>query len=298
METQQQTQQLLPQQNKRIQLEPGIVPNLIGGLGNQLFIAVAAYCTGLYYRVPVYLPYVLDNAHNKNNHDYRHTILKNLGIKVEDTLQSMALKGLLNEYNYSGHQDFMPWTPGLVKPPAVLTGYYQFIGHIEIMEEDIRKQVLDGIKHLREKLIKDGRITSPSTTAFCHIRRGDYVPKSDFHYLQPIEYYRKAVGILKEMSKATTLLMFTDDIDWISKNNDFKNLGLETIIVDEKDELMAFALMTLCEAGAICANSTFSWWAAFLGCYSNKDAPICVPEKWINASVIHLFPESWHKLTI
>jgi hypothetical protein len=51
--------------------------------------------------------------------------------------------------------------------------------------------------------------------------------------------------------------------------------------------------MSLCKKGAICANSSFSWWGAFLGAYENR-APIFVPHLWMHECRIDsLFPEEW-----
>jgi hypothetical protein len=63
--------------------------------------------------------------------------------------------------------------------------------------------------------------------------------------------------------------------------------------VDIQDELESLALMSLCRKGAICANSTFSWWGAFLGTYGER-APVYVPEKWISdPPIVSLFPPEW-----
>ena len=58
---------------------------------------------------------------------------------------------------------------------------------------------------------------------------------------------------------------------------------------------MTLALMSLCKAGAICANSTFSWWGAFLGAHGVR-APVFVPERWIGGDKlpVALFPDEWH----
>jgi hypothetical protein len=127
--------------------------------------------------------------------------------------------------------------------------------------------------------------------AFIHVRRGDYVEKSDFHFLQPITYYQKAVEHIQSKAKKPirSYLIFSDDPEWIEQNSFFKGLD-GAIVVREPDELACLALMSLCEGGAICANSTFSWWGAFL---CKQSIPICVPERWINANVVHLIPDGW-----
>jgi len=261
-----------------------IIPNLIGGLGNQLFIASAAYAVGKIHNSPVYLCDESENIHNIFKHDYRDTVLKGFGQKIKKSVNEF--KGL-NEF---WHPDFRPWYPQDLTPPLILRGYYQHITHIEIYEDEIRSIVLDGLANHRSQL-KEACITIDFTeTAFIHVRRGDYVEKSDFHFLQPTSYYEKAIANIESRAKKPirNYLVFSDDPEWVEQNSFFRSLN-GAIVVREPDELACLALMSLCEGGAICANSTFSWWGAFL-C---KSIPICVPEKWINSKVFHLFPEGW-----
>jgi hypothetical protein len=54
--------------------------------------------------------------------------------------------------------------------------------------------------------------------------------------------------------------------------------------------------MSLCNSAAICANSTFSWWGAFLGAYEMRN-PVIVPKKWINEPYAeNLIPEEWIRI--
>jgi len=274
-----------------------VLPNLIGGLGNQLFIASAAYVVGKLHNSPVYLCNESDNAHNISKHDYRDSVLKEFGIKLNENIEIAKSLGI-DEF---WHNDFKPWYPLEIRTPVILHGYYQHITHIEMFEDEIRAMVLKGIENYRTNLQLLCKDLDFKETAFIHVRRGDYVAKADIHFLQPIEYYEKAIALVKSKKSVKKFLIFSDDTDWVSKSPFFK--GLEgAIVVNEPDEIKSLALMSLCEAGAICANSTFSWWAAFL-CKSGT--PICVPEKWINKQVFkidirlfHLFPEGWNIIAL
>ena len=119
-------QPLTPQQNP-------VLPNLIGGLGNQLFIASAAYVVGKLHNSPVYLCNESENAHNVSKHDYRDSVLKEFGIKLNSKISSIKCLGI-NEY---WHNDFMPWNPQEISVPVILRGYYQHITHIEMFEDEI-----------------------------------------------------------------------------------------------------------------------------------------------------------------
>jgi hypothetical protein len=272
--------------DKNKEMNKPVIPNLIGGLGNQLFIASAAYAVGKFHNSPVYLCNESENSHNIFKHDYRDTVLKGFGEKIKKPLHEF--KGTMNEYC---HPDFKPWNPQDLSPPIILYGYYQHITHIEIYEDEIRSIVLDGLEGHRSQLKDSCSAIDFTETAFIHVRRGDYVEKSDFHFLQPITYYQKAVAHIQSKAKKPirSYLIFSDDPEWIEQNSFFKGLD-GAIVVREPDELACLALMSLCEGGAICANSTFSWWGAFL---CKQSIPICVPERWINANVVHLIPDGW-----
>ena len=67
-------------------------------------------------------------------------------------------------------------------------------------------------------------------------------------------------------------------------------------MIESIDELYCLAFMSLCLGGAICANSTFSWWGAFLGTYGKRN-PIFVPRLWSKVyNTNGLYPDEWIKL--
>jgi len=97
----------------------------------------------------------------------------------------------------------------------------------------------------------------------------------------------KAVGLLPAVSK---ILVVSDDVSWVEGQEYFKDEKFE--IYKSDNELETLAVMSACKAGAICANSTFSWWGAFLGAHSVRN-PVIVPKNWISLPVVSLFPEEW-----
>lgn len=109
-----------------------------------------------------------------------------------------------------------------------------------------------------------------SESAFIHVRGGDYkhIP---LHFVDLSRYYPQAIAALN----VSHYYIFTDDKDYLSQQR-----WLSTIkytIVDE-NEFDSLYLMSQCKKGAVCANSSFSWWGAFL----NIDRPIYMPSKWFN----------------
>lgn len=136
--------------------------------------------------------------------------------------------------------------------------------------------------------------THLKNSAFLHIRHGDYLNLPYFHFIQPISYYSYCINeLLRNKSDIEYIYVFSDDIEWVKSQELFSKKKF--IIIDScGDELEDITFMSLCKAGAICANSTFSWWGAFLGAYSER-SKIFVPKKWINLShkIEDLFPKDW-----
>jgi hypothetical protein len=201
-------------------------------------------------------------------------------------------------YDVIGHSDFTQWVPSLVKPPVILDGYYQCIDYIMPIESELRERILLGLDSYISKMKDLYSSIDFSKAAFLHVRRGDYVEKASFHYLQPLTYYSDAYNTLfdkdenkNKNEKPSTLFLFSDDTTWVQQQEVLMNLPNAQVVTLE-NELECLALMSLCEAGAICANSTFSWWGAYLGPYKYR-TPISVPKKWIASKVYNLFPPEW-----
>lgn len=98
-------------------------------------------------------------------------------------------------------------------------------------------------------------------TFFLHVRRGDYLsPYNRHHCVDLLEYYRTC---LKRMNPAWTCFVVSDDIAWCKQN--LKDLWKGPIewCPEECTDEETFFWLTAAERGGICANSTFSWWAAY-----------------------------------
>ena len=80
-------------------------------------------------------------------------------------------------------------------------------------------------------------------------------------------------------------------MEWVKEQEYFNSEIFEQY--ESSDELESLALMSLCLGGAICGNSTFSWWGAFLGAYSLRN-PVFVPKNWIKMDITCLFPDEWN----
>jgi hypothetical protein len=128
----------------------------------------------------------------------------------------------------------------------------------------------------------------PSKTCL-HVRRGDFVTNPR-HQPCPIGYYEQALELIRAEDPSTQFLVFSDDIEWCRQN---LRLPGAHYLVGNPDWL-DLTLMSRCEHH-ICANSTFSWWGAFL---STNPSPI-VP--WLTGVTWPLRmsqPEGWREIEV
>jgi len=269
--------------------EKGIIPFVMGGLGNQMFINAAGYVVHKYTKSPLYILQntLENNKHNKNNHDYNKNIFKYLGVHLPYKYNDDNFKNSLNYTTFSFVPAFSKWEPELIKPGTILSySYFQYYPCLEPFENDLRELFLKGLEDYLIKL--DNK--DYSKCGFLHIRRGDYLNHPDIHINQSLDYYKDAVKILQEKG-VQKIIVVSDDNDWVRSQEYFHLPIFE--IYNSVDELDTLALIIKCSAGAICANSTFSWWGAFLGAFSLRN-PVVVPKNWIaRADTSNLFPSEW-----
>lgn len=116
-----------------------------------------------------------------------------------------------------------------------------------------------------------------------HFRRGDYLNLSDFHTNLDLEYYKKAIEIIQKENKDTIFIVFSDDYDWCKRN-----LPDDFIIFDSFGYQYDLCAMTMCNSHII-ANSSFSWWGAWLSKNSKK---IIAPSKWFGPKG----PKNWETI--
>jgi len=236
-----------------------IVPHLMGGLGNWLFQVAAA----VKFAQNCGLEYRLTKNHcalsPHSNVDYFLTIFSKFttlvsteGSKTFVMREPEELQEVTNVEEMVGY-----WKDRC--NVLLVYGYYQKHRYIP--------------RFFRQMLtfpeVDDSKVRD---TCFIHIRGGDYVN----HFLHDVKlepYYRRCIAIMKErgMEKFS---VFTNDKDYASSRGFLEDVDHEFI---DAPEIESLVLMSKCRAG-ICANSSFSWWGAYL----NPDRPICMPGKWFN----------------
>ncbi|MGC9366458.1 MAG: alpha-1,2-fucosyltransferase [bacterium] len=182
---------------------------------------------------------------------------------------------------------------------SYIDGYWQS----EKYFKEIKNELLEEFKLTgeldeanRQMLDKIFKVNS----AGIHIRRGDYVKNkktNEFHGTCSIDYYNEAVRIINNEISQVHWFVFSDEINWAKIN---LKLPGETTFVDINNDKNYgdLILMSKCKHQII-ANSSFSWWAAWLNNYKQKI--VIAPRKWFNLEpenfkIEDLIPDSWKKI--
>jgi len=262
----------------------GVLCYIYGGLGNQIFQAVAGYLINKSKGLNIYLLKNTDCKHNVNKLDYYDILLKDFGKEIEIThLNFMSFMN--REYNVlSPITPYSNWNIELADNGTLLCGFYQYYPTIAPFEKDIREILLKRLTAYRQSLIDKMDFTN---AIFIHVRRGDYV-NNRYHLVNGIEYYKEAWDLFDKSINYKVFLV-SDDVDYFKSDPFFASTNFE---IFKGSEIETLALMSLCTSGAVCANSTFSWWGAFLGAYGCRNRVI-VPKKWSKDNAFDLIPKEW-----
>ena len=110
----------------------------------------------------------------------------------------------------------------------------------------------------------------------------------------PIEYYKKAIRYVEKNIKNPVFFVFSDDLEWASENLKLSNANFVNINSVGNPE-MDLVLMSKCNHNII-ANSTFSWWGAYLN--QNPKKIVIAPKKWMSTfdNLDDLYPENWLRI--
>jgi len=295
-----------------------VIVKLQGGLGNQMFQYAAA--TALLKdseKVGLNLNFLTENNTDKENFTSRKFelgIFKNIRTYKAINAQVSLFKNtgvyykfvrlfLRSRLKYIEQQlnEYIPFDQFNKKNHFYLDGYFQsekyFAANRQQILNDFEFPPLDEANQATKN-----KILATDNPVSLHIRRGDYVKLqtvTDVHGLLPISYYNKAIEILQKQYPDITLFVFSDDIPWAKEN-----LQVDTIPVNYMqgnsavDSWKDMALMSNCKHHII-ANSSFSWWGAWL---SKQNGKLFAPEKWFNPQKVKFditdyIPANWIILT-
>ncbi len=185
------------------------------------------------------------------------------------------------------------------KNHSYLEGFWQTEKYFKHIEDDIRAEItLKNPLSSYSKSVMD-EIRSSNAISL-HVRRGDYITRADaitFHGTCSPEYYKDAVDRIAKNVSAPKFFLFSDDYEWVAEN--FKWLPFPFTCVKNPSEknYEDLILMASCKHHII-ANSSFSWWGAWLN--PRKDKIVIAPKKWFLSAPKNdtrdLIPEEWIKI--
>jgi len=282
---------------------PGIVVEFCGGLGNQLFQLTAGYAASRKFSCPLYVKKTIHHNHHQNVVNYFDNVFRFMGYHIEPEKYNELIASLFPEqknYIHNHIYQFMISTEAYstdhVSVPVIFNQYFQFYPPLRPYEQEIRGILSIGLSEVAKKIRGDYLESGVrfERSAFLHVRRGDYLRYPDRHPIVPISYYETCLNRLLELNPdVEKIFVFSDDVDWV-KSEAFSIGGRQNVeIVETDDEIYTLAFMAICKGGSICANSSFSWWGAFLGAYEYRN-PVFVPDQWIlNTLKADLFPSEW-----
>lgn len=287
------------------------VVNILGGLGNQMF--QYAFAIGLQSAFPqeivklnisAFKGYPLHNGFELDTlfkiklpfaskkdlldvaYPWYHYRLWQIGLKLLPRRKSMSL-----DVDYYAGFDY-----NQVKDKSYFDGYWQSPKFFDKYRGEILKafrfpDFTDLKNEEAVKFIESGR------TAFIHVRRGDYVNHPLFKGICDEKYYYAGITALIYKYKFNRILIFSNDIKWCRTNLSVLFEDIPHKYVDwnkGKESYRDMQLMSHCK-GALIANSTFSWWGAWLN--DNPEKIVIAPHKWINIdNEPDIIPDSWIKM--
>jgi len=291
---------------------------IYGGLGNQMFqyaLNVALNQKGN--KSTISLSTFFYNFHHKNGFDLNNAFKLNLPFSIkfyyfllrfgrifyQNNISAKILERFITQYQkktnhiYKEKEEFIYDGNVFKQDSSLLIGTWQ----AEEYFKDIREAVLKEFVFNQPKDSINKKLTKEiqnCNSVSIHVRRGDYFSAdwANTHaVLKDENYYINSINYLNSKIENAHYYIFSDDISWVKQNLKFKRC---TFIEHNtnKYSYIDMYLMSLCRHNII-ANSTFSWWGAWLN--KNPNKIVVTPKQWlIDKSCEGIFPPSWIKINV
>jgi hypothetical protein len=254
-----------------------VCANLKGGLGNYMFQISAALSLSLENNDI----FIIDESKSMTVHNnvlfYKSNIFRNFNFGVS---------GNLKKYD----EPFFHYKNIVYEKNLIIDGFFQsekyFSNHLE---ELLKLFSIDDFN--KDLLKKKYNYIDFENSCSVHVRRGDYLKYPNAHPTLDLEYYQKCVA--ETLTK--NILIFSDDILWCKENLNFHDKNI--FFIEGNTDYNDLWLMSMCRENII-ANSTFSWWGAWLN--NNKNKKVFAPNKWFGPNIQHnikdLLSDNWIKI--
>ncbi|MGA7195181.1 MAG: alpha-1,2-fucosyltransferase [Anaerolineales bacterium] len=290
-----------------------VITRLNGGLGNQMF----QYAAGRALADRLSIPLKMDLSEFETYHLRRYELDKfkiSAGLATSDETAGFVINPSGFQRSYSrlaislgfgfnkiafkqrkfGYDN----TFEKIRQPMYLNGYWQSEKYFKSAESELRNELsLIGKLGETSQKILDGILQCPAVSM--HIRRGDYITNPSaalVHGVCSLDYYYSAIGHIIAHVDNPHFFVFSDDPQW-AKDNLKINYPIQFVEANGPDRgVEDMWLMKSCNHHII-ANSSFSWWAAWLN--DRLDKIVVAPRIWFLDNKIDtndLIPERWHRI--
>jgi hypothetical protein len=257
-----------------------IVVALDGGLGNQMFQYAAGRATSLRLRLPLTV----------DLRPLRHRSHRRYGLDAFQGCAGLPIAGQeswlnrlfgrfaarpthLTESGFAFDERILS-----IAGPARLEGYFQSERYFAEHAATIRRDFLPGTEERDRIEALASRLLPAGPCVSLHVRRGDYVHPEVMatHGLMGPDYYERALRMVAKRAGPVVVCVFSDDPAWVRAN---LALPPDTRFISEqtRSALQDLILMSRC-THHITANSSFSWWGAWLN--PSPDKTVVTPERW------------------
>lgn len=147
------------------------------------------------------------------------------------------------------------------------------------------------LQRIRNDLLNENAVS-------VHVRRGDYTVGNNvwvYGDICTVQYYDNAMQYINEKAGDCKFYFFSDDMEWVKSQFDIEDaVYIEDTLFDAYEDWYDMYLMSLCKHNII-ANSTFSWWGAWLN--QNKEKIVIAPKKWVNiCDYEDIYPVEWVRM--
>lgn len=291
-----------------------IIVKLIGGLGNQMFQYALGRNLALSKQTELKLDITGFETYKLRTYSLCHfNIKESLATKAEiSRLTKYASKKgkiwCLRNYLFADASIFVKEKRSMefkfdssvmnISNDAYLDGYWQNEKYFKDIEGIIRKEfVVQDSMGDEDKMVAQS-ITHTNSVSV-HIRRGDYVTNAKtnaVHGICDINYYLNASKIIIAKTPHPHFFIFSDDHEWVKDNIAFAHPTTYITHNGADKNYQDLRLMSMCRHNII-ANSSFSWWGAWLNANTNKI--IVAPQKWLNDSTrdaSDITPKTWNRI--
>lgn len=270
-----------------------IIVQICGGLGNQLF--QYAYARALQEKGNNVRLASVFYTHYRTKREY---LLDNFNIRIKRGYLAEKLLSPIadNDLSFQIRNRFIreELSPGYkpelldIRGTCYMIGVFQSEKYFKNLEEKLRTEIYPKKKIVISRELK--KILSSKNTVSIHIRRGDY---KQLNNVLGMKYYSDAVDFIKKRVRDPLFLVFSDDMQWVKEH---LHLAGHIIFVNSDRKLQDFEelmVMSKCRHQII-ANSTFSWWGAWLN--TNPDKIVVGPKNWSRSPHSNIMPEDWIRI--